>query len=203
MSNEELAVMIQSGDRDKLLVLWRQIERFAYGWAIRWERALGEHAGVTVDDLMQAAFLALLDALERWEPECGAKFITYFGTCLKGAFTVACGMQTARLKQDPLRWAANLDAPADPSNPDGGSLGDLQPDPAAKAAMEAVDERDRLEKLHEALERALGTLPPHHADAVRGRYYRNESVDQRAHNAGLRALRHPSVSGELRQFLWD
>ena len=62
-SNEELARLIQSGQRDRLLELWAQVRRFAMWRARRWAR-LGR--GVTVDDLEQEAFIALLDALERW-----------------------------------------------------------------------------------------------------------------------------------------
>ena len=201
MTNEELAARIQAGDRDKLLELWGQVERFAYGRAIRWERALGGRAGVTVEDLMQAAFLALLYALERWNPECGANFLTYFGTSLKGAFSVACGVRTPKMGKDPLHSAVSLDMPADPSIQNGETLGDLQPDPAAEAEMEASEEWDRLERLHAALERALETLPPDGAEAVRDRLYRGKKFNQRAYTAAIRSLRHPNVSRPLRQFL--
>ena len=203
MTNEELAVLIQAGDRDRLLELWGQVERFAYGRAIRWERALGGRAGMTVEDLLQAAFLALLNAMERWDPECGANFLTYFGTSLKGAFSVACGVRTAKTAQDPLHSAVSLDMPAEPSIQNGETLGDLQPDPAAEAEIEAVDERDRLERLHEALERALGTLPSDGAEAVMDRIYRGKKFNQRAYTAAIRSLRHPNVSRKLRQFLQD
>ena len=201
MTNEELAARIQAGDRDKLLELWTQIERFAHGRAIRWERALGGRAGVTVEDLMQAAFLALLNALERWEPERGVTFLTLFGICLKGAFSVACGVRTPKMGKDPLHSAVSLDMPADPSVQNGETLGDLQPDPAAETEIEVVDERDRLERLHEALERALETLPPDGAEAARDRLYRGKKFNQRAYTAAIRSLRHPNVSRKLRQFL--
>ena len=201
MTNEELAVLIQNGERDRLLELWGQVERFACGRAIRWERALGSRAGVTVEDLIQAAFLALLDALERWDSEREVTFLTYFKICLKGAFSVACGVRTAKTAQDPLHSAVSLDMPADPSIQNGETLGDLQPDPAAEAEIEAIDERDRLEKLHEALERALETLPPDRAEAVRDRLYRGKNFNQRAYTAAIRSLRHPNVSRKLRQFL--
>ena len=201
MTNEELAVLIKNGERDRLLELWGQVERFAHGRAIRWERALGGRAGVTVEDLLQAAFLALLNALERWSPERGVTFLTYFKICLKGAFSVACGVRTPKMGKDPLHSAVSLDMPADPSNPDSSTLGDLQPDPAAEAQIAAIDERDRLRQLHEALERALKTLPPELAEAVRGKYYRGQTVDSKAHTVALRALRRPHAAKELRQFL--
>lgn len=201
MTNEELAALIQSGERDMLLELWGQVERFAHSRAIRWERALGGRAGVTVEDLTQAAFLALLDALGRWSPKRGANFLTYFGTSMKGAFSVACGVRTPKMGKDPLHSAVSLDMPADPSILNGDTLGDLQPDPAAEAEIAAIDERDRLERLHDALEQALETLPLDEAEAVRDRLYRGKKFNQRAYTAAIRSLRHPNVTRKLWQFL--
>lgn len=66
MNNEELAMAIKTGERDKLLPLWDQVRRFAYQQARRW--AAAGRGGITVEDLEQESFLALLDALERWRP---------------------------------------------------------------------------------------------------------------------------------------
>lgn len=71
-SNEELAVLIQGGDRDKLLELWDGVRAFAAKTARRWVAAAGDRSGVTLDDLMQESFLALLDALEGWRADDGA-----------------------------------------------------------------------------------------------------------------------------------
>lgn len=64
MTNEELAELIQAGERDKIQELWEQVRRFAYQQANRWARI--ERGGATVADLEQSSFVALLDALEGW-----------------------------------------------------------------------------------------------------------------------------------------
>ena len=69
MSNEELAVVIRAGKRDRLMELWGQVRRFALQQARRW--AYLGRGGVTLEDLEQSAFLALLDALESWRAEAG------------------------------------------------------------------------------------------------------------------------------------
>ena len=61
MTNEELALQIRAGERGRITELWAQVRRFALWRARRWA-AFGR--GVTVDDLEQEAFIALLDALE-------------------------------------------------------------------------------------------------------------------------------------------
>ena len=60
------------------------------------------------EDFQQAAFLALLDALEGWEPGAGA-FLTWYGLQLKAAFAAATGRRTS--KRDPLQSCASLETP--------------------------------------------------------------------------------------------
>ena len=199
MTNEELAVMIQAGQRDKLLELWAQVERFARWRASRWEWVSGGRGSVTIDDLMQAAFLAFLDTLKRWEPG-EYVFLTVYGTMLKSAFTEAYGLRTSRTRQDPLNDAISLDVPAIDDSGNTMTLGDMQPDPAAELSFENVIERDQAARLHAALESALSQLPKNQREAVVGKYYRGQTVDKKALNDGIRALRHPRLSMELRQF---
>lgn len=65
MSNEELAVMIQGGERDSLMELWQQIRRMALKEAIRW--AAYHSNGVELED--PCAAQALEDAGERMQQE--------------------------------------------------------------------------------------------------------------------------------------
>ena len=176
MTNEELARAIQTGDRDKLLELWGLVERFAHWRAIRWERALGSRAGVTVEDLMQVAFLALLNALERWDPERGTAFTTYFGTSLKNAFAAACGVRTTKMEKDPLHSAVSLDMPADPSIPDGGTVGTQIPDPSAAQTIQDVENRIWREQLRKVLDTVLAELPADQAELLHRHYYAGETL---------------------------
>ena len=71
MDTNQIAAAVKSGQAD-VMTLWEAVRRFTHDRAYRWERALGSRCGVTVDDLTQTGFLALLDALETWKPEAGA-----------------------------------------------------------------------------------------------------------------------------------
>lgn len=197
MTNERLAERFQAGERGVLLELWEQVRRFAYQQANRWAR-IG-HGGVTVADLEQSSFLALLDALERWDPSRGA-FLSLYALRLKAEFSTATGQRTQRDRLDPLDGAASLDTPLS-DDPDAGTLADVTPDPEAERAVEAVAEYDALACMRAAVRRALDGLPADQRRAVVLRYWRGESPDPRALNAALRALRHPSVSRQLRAFL--
>ena len=69
-STNETAVAVQGGKAD-ILELWFSVRRFAIKQGLRWLRASGGEGGVTIDDLEQSAFLALLDALEDWNASEG------------------------------------------------------------------------------------------------------------------------------------
>lgn len=90
------------------------------------------------------------------------------------------------------------------------ALGDIISDPAADTAVEAVEERDRAQRLHAALENALAALPEAERDVLRARYYQGRTPEEIATERGvgrervrqieakaLRILRHPKNSREL------
>lgn len=199
MTNEELAAAIQVGDIGELLQLWEQVRRFAVKQAGRWCRALGDRAGVTQEDLAQCAFIALLDAVEDWKQDEGV-FLTWYGLRLKTAFAVACGVRTKRDLNDPLQSALSIDATLTDNEGDPFTLADIIEDPAAEAAIQRVEEWDRVQRLHDALENALATLPQEQADALRMKYFECLPADAKTCQKGLRALRHPSISRGLKQF---
>ena len=140
-TTSEIAAAVREGHAD-MLVLWAAVRRFVHDRAFRWCRALEGRGGCTVDDLMQCAFLALLAALEDWDPSAGS-FLTWYGFFLQGAFTEAAGQRTKRERQDPLQWAVSLDMPLVDSEGDALLLEDVVEDPAAEEEFCVVEELDR------------------------------------------------------------
>ena len=193
MTTNEIAAAVQSGQADRM-ELWEAVRRFAYDRAYRWCRAMEGRGGMMLEDYIQVAFLALLDALESWDPTVGA-FNTWFGLKLKGAFTEAVGMRTQRDKRDPIHHALSLDAPlTDSESGEDLTLADVIEDPYAAAEVEDVGEWD-------ALYRAVESLPEAQQTAIRQRYWLEQKVDNKAHAAALRTLRHPRVSRGLRIYM--
>ena len=195
MDTNQIAAAVQDRQAD-VLELWAAVRRFAYRQGNRWYLALGNRAGMEPEDFQQAAFLALLDALEGWEPGAGA-FLTWYGRQLKAAFAAATGRRTS--KRDPLQSCASLETPI--AEGDALTLGDVLPDPAAEQAIADIVERDRRQRLRRALYLALQTLPEAQRRAVVGRYLYGRKTDARACSAGLRALRHPRISRELSAYI--
>lgn len=199
MSNEEVAVLAQSGNEKSVLLLWERVKYFAKKQAGRWIAAWEGRGGVTLDDLQQCAFLALLDALESWKPD-GGSFIGWYALRLKAAFTVAYGQRTQRDRLDPLQTATSLETPLD-GDDDDLTLGDTIEDPEAIRAMDSVEEIDRLHHLHDIMQEVIETLPEDQRTAIVEKYYRGGKADSKAHNAALRSLRHPSRSRALKEYL--
>ena len=165
-TNEELARRIQQGERDLILQLWEQVRRYAHDRAYKWHRATGGRGGVTLDDLDQEGFIALLEALEGWNEESG-KFLTWYDLRLKSAFTAATAQRTQRDRKDLLQDCLSLDAPLTDREGDPFTLEDTIPDQRAEADMEAVAERD----LQAGVRRVVDSLPAEQRRVILLRYY--------------------------------
>lgn len=199
MTNEELARRIQQGERDLLIQLWEQVRRYACDRAYKWHRATGGRGGVTLDDLEQEAFLALLAALEGWDEKAG-KFLTWYDLRLRAAFTAATAQRTQRDRLDPLQGCLSLDAALTDREGDPFTLEDTIPDQRAEDDLDAVEERDR----QAAVRRVLDSLQTEQRQVILLRYYHDmtkEQTAQRLHltktrantieQKALRLLRHP------------
>lgn len=209
MTNEELARQIQQGERNLILQLWEQVRRYAHDRAYKWHRATGGRGGVTLDDLEQEAFLALLEALEGWDEKAG-KFLTWYDLWLKSAFTAATAQRTQRDMKDPLQDCISLYVPLTDQDGDPFTLEDTIPDQRAEEDLETVEERDR----QAAIRRVLNSLQAEQQQVIALRYFHDltrEQTAQRLHLTktraaaieakALRVLRHPSRSKNLRKYL--
>lgn len=190
-TNEQLASRAQGGDEAALLELWNQVKRLAWYFMPRW-RAAAEAGGLTVEDLEQTAFLALLGAVRGYDPERGFMFSTFFTTALKREIYNASGIRTEKRSRDPLRYASSLDAPASPDAPEDSTLAELIPDPEAEANIDGAALRLEVASVLEG-------LPEAQRAAVVRRYWYGLPADAKTISDALRALRHPSRSRRLRE----
>ena len=189
MNNEELAAMAQAGDREALLKLWTQVRRMVYQQAMRWAGV----GGTTLEDLEQAGFIAVLRAVDSYDPSRGTKFSTHLFQRLRAELSAATGYNSKRSWFDPLQNAVSLDAPLTDDD-DSDTFADLIPDPAAEAAIEGMDVRLGVAEV-------LAELPEDQQRAVRGKYWHDLTVDKKTLNAAMKRLRHPDCSKRLRAYL--
>lgn len=171
MTNEELAVRIKTGERDRLLELWEQVRDLIARNAVRRYNSAPGLGGVEVDDLIQAGFIAMVEAVESFDPGAGYKFTTWLNLPLKTAFAEAGGYRSEKQKMDPLHHCDSLDRPI--GEDDGDTLGYFQAAPDDD--LEAVERKIWLEQLRATLDRALEELPADWREILKRRYYRSHS----------------------------
>ena len=182
MSNEELAARIQAGEKELLPVLWDQVRRFVAKMAARRYILTNGYGGVEIEDLIQSGFLALCEAVERFQAGGDYKFLAYLDKCLKKAFSEAGGYRSNRQFNDPLHGCASLDTPLG-DDPDGDTLGDLQADPRDR--IEEADRRIWLAQLRAAVVNALNDLPPEQRETLRRRYWDGLTLEEAAAEEGV------------------
>ncbi len=211
MTNEELVLKIQSGERDRLPELWEQVERFV---ANRAQRLMTLYAngymtntgGVEFDDLYNSGYIALVAAVDTYKPDSEMQFIGWFAFALQTAFAKIGGWRSSGQRSDALRRAVSLDAP--PSE-DGGedvrALAEFVEDPSAAQSLQGVEDSIYHDQLHAALERALEQLTDEERNCIRRRYWegctQKEAGGGRLEEKALIKLRRPSVRRELESFV--
>lgn len=214
MTNEELAVRIQQGEAELVAQLWAQTEAFVRCRARDAMLHIPPSHGCSVEDLVQSGYLALSSAIETYVPD-RSSFITWLGYYLQNEFAAAGGYRGT--KRHPLDDALSLDAPVSSDGTDeDGTLLDIVADthPDGKDEYATVDEAIYQEQLHRVLDRAVGKLPAEQADVLRARYWAGVACSEIAQEkgvpverlrkieqAGLRTLRTPAMSSELRRYL--
>ena len=181
MTNEELCLEIQQGNKEYILPLWEQVHRFIVIKARDYFVSLDDCRGITEEDLIQSGYFALLDAVAGYDPERGAHFIGYLAYHLHRQFGVCAGLVLVRDREDPISSSISLDTPID--DEDFSTLGELQPDP--HDITEEPEERLYRAQLHVALENAMEELNPKDADVIRKRFYQNMTLKEAAALAGV------------------
>lgn len=182
MTNEELVLKIQAGEREYILELWEQVKRLAWVRARRVIFAADGKSGVDVEDLMQAAFIALLDAVEWHEVGAGNSFSTSYILFLKNAFAETTEYRPTRPQKDPLTNAKSMDESLSEDGDDSFTLHDILHDKEAEEAFE----RDivRLE-----VARALEQLEPQERQVIEKLYFYEITLNKEEQSTKERALR--------------
>ncbi|WP_322199245.1 RNA polymerase sigma factor [Acutalibacter intestini] len=184
MRNEELAVLAQQGNREAISALWEQVKRLLYQLARRFYKRYGvdccTRRGVTMADLEQECFLALLDAVRSFKPTAGYQFTTYLTRASENRFKAATGLR----KVNPLDIADSMNAPVLEDGESPVETGDLIPDPQAAGELENIDTTAEREYYHTELEVGLEALPPLQEAVIRGRFYKSQQYQQIAAEIG-------------------
>lgn len=216
MSNEELAVLAQGGDKAALQELWEQVNKLTAWHCIRYYRRVGLDAfaarGITLEDLKQECYFAFLEAVRAFDSTQGIKFTVYLKFPLQNAFNTLVGLRTVRGRREPLNNCGSLDEPI--PGTDDLFVADMVEDPQAASELENAEEEEYRRQLHNALEEAMRlTCNSRQTQVLKGRYYEGKtqtacgktmgishSLARQIEQKALRNMRHPKAKHLLDSF---
>ena len=198
MTNEELALKIQNGERNLIPTLWEQVERFIYLKSENWYWQHEEtciRCGVALDDLKQVSYFAFLDAIRYYTSADGYKFLTYLVFPLRNRFNEivkspdvialkACGIRTKAQAQRPLNRCKSLNA-AVPGFEEGITYEDTIIDELAAEDFQRAEDGIYNEQLRSVLDECLATLPEVQSAVIRYRYFEGLTVEKAGERVGL------------------
>lgn len=214
MSNEELVAEIQAGAVELMGQLWDQVAGLIKWKAKRIMTVLEgcPGRGVEFEDLYQSGYLAMVAAVDTYDPAAGGTFSTWLMYHLKTAFAEATGYRTQKGRQEPLNNYLSLDTPLT-DDADSDDLMDVVADPAGLQWRECLEESMWRKQLQEAVGAALSTVPEQYREILRLRYWEDMTLEdvgdlrgiskervRQMENKGIRILRQPKTASQLYAF---
>ena len=192
MTNEELAERIKAGTVELYEDLWKQVQ-----WLITAKvnsfctrnQDLCLRRGITGDDLMQAGFLALVDAVQAYDPQAGYSFTTYLKFPLRNQIRATLDGGRIRRTFD-AAWMGieSLNSPITVSDGDDLDLREVVPDPDSQKGHEQVDEDIFLTQMHQTLEREMSiSCTETQRDVLCAHYFEQRTLAQIAKDFGCSA----------------
>ena len=214
MSNEELVAEIQAGSMELMGQLWDQVAGLIKWKAKRIMTVLEgcPGRGVEFEDLYQSGYLAMVAAVNTYDPAAGGAFSTWLMYHLKNTFAEATGYRTQKGRQEPLNNYLSLDTPLT-DDADSDDLMDVVADPAGLQWRESLEESMWRKQLQEAVGAALSTVPEQYREILRLRYWEDMTLEdvgdlrgiskervRQMENKGIRILRQPKTASQLYTF---
>lgn len=176
MTNESLALMIQSGHHELIENLWFQTEPLIKRIVRKWYKLHEDDCrktGTTLDDVQQEAFFALLEAVYAYKKETGYKLTTYLTYHLKNAFNTLAGYRS----KTTLNHCISIDAPLT-TDEEGNelTLADIVPDNKAAENIEETERAIYNKQLKEDLNTAIEGLNSTQQEVIKQRYYKGLTI---------------------------
>lgn len=182
MTNEEIVLEIQNGNREKIVDLWEHTERFIAMKA----RKYIENSSFSMEwaeDLTQAGYFALVNAAADYDPGRGASFIHYLTFHLQNSFREALGIKTEKQEGDPIHHAAGLDTPITDREGDSFTLADIYG--ADDPGIENAEHEVYVEELRAILFREIAALPEDQATTIKCYFWQGMTYAEIAEKLGV------------------
>lgn len=184
ISNEELAALIQKGNTEYTEQLWCAVERFVRLKArkLKSHSAIGDTA-TDAEDLYQTGFIAMLRAVETFNPTQNNSFLSWLSYFLKQEFAQATGYLRHKHTADPTKSAVSLYTPV--GEEEDTTLLELLPDPSAELDFFEAEHKAQIHHIGKQLNSAFDKLSPKQAETIRRRYFDGLTLQETADTMGI------------------
>lgn len=178
MTNEELALKIQSGCDEYIPELWERIAAFVEWRAKKYLAEYPPHYQDLKEDLINEGYFAMLEAVKGYDEDKGA-FLTYLSYHLRSCFrSVIFSGRGKRHEADPLNRAISLDVPIEDA--DDLTLADMIIDDEAEAYYRNIEDVDFWESVNHFLYKAIDKIQNEKGRAIICYMYENGGTKKEA-----------------------
>ena len=183
-TNEELAMMIQDGDKTRIPELWERVRGIYLKKAFRYygsHKPLCDRCGVTIEDIQQQSFFAFLRSIEQYEPECELAFTSYIDYPFRTEMQELTRTRSSGQRQDCLNRCSSLDTPIETDDGTADTIGDFVPDPDALYFVELLD----AQSVATMIRNEVKQLPEVECAIITGVFFDGQTLGQIADALGI------------------
>ncbi|MBR6119371.1 MAG: sigma-70 family RNA polymerase sigma factor [Oscillospiraceae bacterium] len=190
MTDEELALKIQNGEKSLIAELWKQVERKIRIYVNHELQIDSMHyraasVGVTKEDLYQEGYFALLRAIKAYNPDKGFRFVSYLKYTVKNSVADAIHIRTPGDRDNPTYRAISIYSPiADDSE---SQLLDFLQDP--KDQFEEIEEAEQRKCIEKDVGDSIADLSPVQRRIILSRYYKLMTLSEIGKSEGISGQR--------------
>ena len=209
MTNEELAANVKEGKPWATLELWEAVQKYVGHCAGKY-RSVAKESGIRVefDDLVQDGFLAMMDAVEIFDPERGGSFIGSLNFCLKKRFAEEIGVRSS--KRDAIQFSVSTEAQIY-DNEDSPTLEETLKDPGGEYAFCLVEFQEYRRYCRRLIKSAMKRITPQARRYILRYYFSGETLEAIAGDRGSREAPRQVIArglrtmkgGKYRKELWE
>ena len=207
MTVNELAIASKT-DSEYIKPLWLAVYRLISVWANKRIRA-ANNPRYDADDLIQAGYFALIKAVGQYPADSPYKFTTYLHYHCRSEFAAVQDIRSS--KREPYLYSLDKTL----TGTDDFAISDTLADESATDDILAVEDDIYNVQLHDALEKALDTLPEQQRYVLNARFYGNKTFKEISEILGcnatyprdiernaLWAIRRSKAKRRLREFMY-
>ena len=191
--------------------LWGQCYGFIRQQAMRWARAWESRPDFDADDLTQAGYMALCEAVRGFQKDRGG-FLGFLSFHLKTEFSKVVGCRTTAQTKEPIYNSVSFETPVS-SDSDGLTIEDTLG--ADCVELEAAEESIYQDQLSSLVREAVNQLPDRQRQAVESYYLKGRTYSEICENMnctqsyvgelckfGLRSMRKGKFHDRLSEMLY-